>query len=361
MEDKVGNLRRNAFKIVATLSGNLNIQKEQHTLEYKFSKNHTDKLEISSNTITISGTRSQKPNFDDVFKNNQSEIYFQFIKSYVFYSITNGLIPEIQTISCYDKNGDLEKKYNQGDIRNLEQKECPSNLQKINKSKLSIIFKSTHEGTKYLYAATTLIRSFCTNNENDRFEKIWKSYNSIYRVRNTALQERQCLEHMGDIMRNTPTAFPLSTTYISKCSKDDIRNATRWYAMLENEFITRTNSKKREKKFSNFLTRYYDFRLLEIAQDTIDFKDKFWTTQATRQHTLATITARIANPIQSDIELVDVLCNCYMYYLRNKTLHGEQADHSFRFIPYNKESKTLKFSSDLLFLVICDLINNHNY
>ncbi|HFF8977487.1 TPA: hypothetical protein ACGE6V_004569, partial [Serratia marcescens] len=70
----MGNSTRNAFQIIATLSGDLNIQSEQHTLQYKFSRCHTDTLTISSNKITISGTRSQNPNFDDVFKNNKSEI-----------------------------------------------------------------------------------------------------------------------------------------------------------------------------------------------------------------------------------------------------------------------------------------------
>jgi len=80
------NATRNAFKIIATLCGALNIQNEHHTLQYKLSRSHTDELIISSNKITISGTRSQNPSFDDVFKNNKSEIYFQFIKSYILFN-----------------------------------------------------------------------------------------------------------------------------------------------------------------------------------------------------------------------------------------------------------------------------------
>ena len=357
----MGNATRNSFKIIATLSGALNIQDEHHTLQYKFSRSHTDELTISSNKITISGTRSQNPNFDDVFKNNKSEIYFQFIKSYVYYSITNGVIPEIQSIVCYDKTNTPVKNYTQSELRNLQPKRSAAVFQKIDKTQLQIIFKSTNEGIKHLYATTTLIRSLCSDDENDIFEKLWKSYNSIYRVRSAKSQEWECLEEMGSLMINTPTDYPLSTTHVSSLTKTDIIDATRWHAMLENKFITRMKISRREQEFSDFLTKYHDLRLIEIASETIDFKRNFWTAQALRTHSSAVIASRLGNATKNNIELVDVLCNCYMYYLRNKILHGEQADHSFRFIPFNKESTTLKFSSDLLFLVVCDLINNHTF
>ena len=357
----MGYSARNAFKIVVTLSGNLKIQTEQHTLQYKFSRSHTDTLTISSNTITISGTRSQKPSFDDVFKNNKSEVYLQFIKSYVYYSISNGVIPKIKSITCYDKNNDVEITYTKDDIVNLKPKTSTSILKKISRTKLAVIFKSTNEGLKYLYATTTLIRSLCSDDYNDVFEKLWKSYNSIYRVLSTRSQEWQCLEDMGNIMLGNPSDFPLSSAHAATLTKSDVLSKTRWYAMLENKFITRMNLNSRESRFSSFLTKYHDHRLVEMANDTIDFKKNFWTSQITRTNTLTTIQARLATPAQVDIEIVDVLSNYYMYYLRNKILHGEQADYSFRFIPYNKESITLKFSSELLILIIFDLINNNNF
>lgn len=357
----MGNSARNAFKIVVTLSGKLKIQTEQHTLQYKFSRSYTDTLTISSNTITISGTRSQKPNFDDVFKNNKSEIYLQFIKSYVYYSISNGVIPKIKSITCYDKNNDIERTYTKNDIVNLKPKASTSILKKINRAKLLVIFKSTNEGVKYLYATTTLIRSLCSDDDNDVFEKLWKSYNSIYRVLSARSQEWQCLEDMGNIMRGNPSDFPLSSAHAATLTKSDVLSKTRWYAMLENKFITRMKLNNREIEFSTFLTKYNDHRLLEMAHETIDFKKNFWASQITRTNTLTTIQTRLNPPTPINIELVDVLSNYYMYYLRNKILHGEQADYSFRFIPYNKESITLRFSSDLLILIIFDLINNNKF
>ncbi|MFX2456698.1 hypothetical protein V6287_24110, partial [Serratia marcescens] len=253
------------------------------------------------------------------------------------------------------------KTYTQDNLRNLQPKKSAADLKKINRNKLLVIFKSTSEGVKHLYATTTLIRSFCSDDDNDIFEKLWKSYNSIYRARSAKSQEWECLKEMGHSMINSPADYPLSTTHVSNLTKKNITDATRWHAMLENNFITRMNAGIREQKFSDFLTKYHDSRLVQIAGETIDFKIGFWTTQPLRTNTLAILAARLNPSTKNDIELVDVLCNCYMYYLRNKTLHGEQADHSFRFVPFNKESTTLKFSSELLFLVVCDLINNQNF
>ncbi|MEN3754938.1 hypothetical protein ABC733_26620 [Mangrovibacter sp. SLW1] len=109
---KMGNsrLRRNTFKIVVTMDNNSGTTTpETHDLKYKFSKSYLDKLEINDNVITISGSRYDKPNFDDIFINNQSEIYLQIIKSYIYYCISNGDIYDILEIKCYNKNNVLEK------------------------------------------------------------------------------------------------------------------------------------------------------------------------------------------------------------------------------------------------------------
>lgn len=356
----MGNLRRIAFKIVVTLDNVSSIPPEDHTLNYKFSRSHFDTLNINNNTLTITGTRSGKPKFEEVFINNQSEIYFQVIKSYVYYAITNGVIPKILEINCFNQNDELEKNYTQDELRNLQVKQDAAELKKIDKQKLKIIFKSTTEGVKYLYAATTLIRSFCSENDNDVFEKLWKSYNSIYRVISSEKQEWQCLNDMGNLMLSSSASFPLSIESVKNLNYDQIRNSSTWVKMLENKFVTRGNIRDREVKFATFLTKYNDKRLVEIALDTIDFKTGFWIDTGLRTTTFTELQNRTQVNTTNDIELVDALCNYHMYYLRNKTLHGEQTDHSFRFIPFNKEEATLKLASKVLYSVVCDLINSHN-
>lgn len=353
--------KRYTFKIIVKFDSDSNKKESNHTLEYRSSGNYTDSLRISSNTMEITGTRSKNPDFDYVFKNNRSEIYFQFVKSYVYYSIINGVIPEIKSIACYKNNDVFEKEYSQDDIKNIQSKKDSSDLQEINAKKLEVIFRSDKAGVSYLHATTTLISSLCSNDDNHTFENLWKSYNSIYRVRSNKKREWECLNDMGLLMLSNDQDFPLSKAYVKNITENDILEKTLWDLMLENKFVTRMIREKREQNFSDFLNRYDDFRLASIAKIMIDFKGIPWNNSTLKRKTLAEIDERLSSPINKDIELVDVLCNCYMYYLRNTMFHGEKVDYSFRFIPSNKESITLVFSSRLLFLTICDLINNHNY
>lgn len=356
----MGNSKRIAFKIVVTLDNNSEgVQHEIHCLKYKFSRNYLDKLEMQNNEFTITGDRSGKPNFDEIFINNQSEIYFQIIKSYIYYCIANNNIFKIQEIKCYNKDDELEKQYTFDTIKNLTASRYASKIKIINKSKASIIFDASPKSTKYFYAMTTLFRSLCSDDNNDIFEKLWKSYNSIYRTISNKKMEWQCLEDMGALMKSQPTDFHFATDAVKTLTSTNIVDSTRWRRMLENKFITRGDQSKRETNLANFLIQYDDTRLNEISKTNIDIEKTFWTDKSLRATTEATIQNKINANLTNDIEIVDVICNHYAYFLRNKTLHGEQTDHSFRFIPYNKEEKTLKFTSAILFAVVCDLINSH--
>lgn len=357
----MGNSRRNAFKIVITLDDDsTTVTSERHNLNYKFSRQYFDTLEMENNVITISGDRSDKPIFNEIFTNNQSEIYFQIIKSYTYYCISNGVIPDILEIRCYNKDNLLEKKYTRRSIRNLKPQKDACQLKNIIKTKATVIFKATPESNKYLYAMTTLIRSMCSDDSNDIFEKLWKSYNSIYRVLSSQSSESGCLADMGIRMITRTMQFPLSVDAVKDLSSTDITSSTRWRRMLEYKYITKCKPQNRENYLSEFLIKYSDTRLNEIAKLNIDLEKKPWTNSGLQATTSNTIQSNIAARTINDGEVIDALCNYYAYYLRNNTLHGDQADHSFRFIPDNKEERTLKFTSSILFAVVCDLINSHS-
>lgn len=160
-------------------------------------------------------------------------------------------------------------------------------------------------------------------------------------------------------MKNQPADFHFATDAVKTLTSTNIVDSTRWRRMLENKFITRGDQSKRETNLAKFLIQYDDSRLNEISKINIDIEKTFWTDKSLKATTETTIQNKINANLTNDIEVVDVICNHYAYFLRNKTLHGEQTDHSFRFIPYNKEEKTLRFTSEILFAVVCDLINSH--
>ena len=62
-----------------------------------------------------------------------------------------------------------------------------------------------------------------------------------------------------------------------------------------------------------------------------------------------------ANTI-NDNELVSLLTGKYMYFVRNKTFHGEKVDSAFR-LSVNKEDTELKFLNSVFEPYLIDLIN----
>lgn len=103
--------KRNNFKIVITLNKTQSTESKSssHQLSYKFSQKHTDTLIISKNVLTIHGSRSKKPNFDEILTNNNSEVFYQIIKSLTYAFITYGEILPINKIECFDKDGGCSK------------------------------------------------------------------------------------------------------------------------------------------------------------------------------------------------------------------------------------------------------------
>jgi DNA-binding sugar fermentation-stimulating protein len=67
----------------------------------------------------------------------------------------------------------------------------------------------------------------------------------------------------------------------------------------------------------------------------------------------------ITNNANSDNEVVSLLTGKYMYFVRNKTFHGEKVDSSFR-LSVNKEDNELKFLNSVLEPYLIDLINTND-
>ncbi|BEM48721.1 hypothetical protein SME17J_22150 [Serratia marcescens] len=354
--------KRNNFKIVITLNKTQSTESKSssHQLSYKFSQKHTDTLIISKNVLTIHGSRSKKPNFDEILTNNNSEVFYQIIKSLTYAFITYGEILPINKIECFDKDGGCSKLLKKRQLNNLNPTKKTSLLSKISASKIELIFSGKAASTKYFYAASYLIRSFCTDNEYDSFEKLWKAYNAIYRTESQGSTDYQCLNDMENLMLNNPQDFPLSTLSVSNYSATDLLEKTQWYKMLETKFGNKKANS--EQIFANFLVAKTDSRLAEIAQKTINFKNGFWTNTTLYNQTQLAINNKVA--LGENLEHIDVVATLtkhYMYFLRNKSLHGDQLDHAFRIVPNNKEELTVKFCSSILAPLIVDLINRHTH
>lgn len=328
--------------------------------EYRFSRNiygdiYKDRMTFNRTYIEISGTRSGKPDFDEVLTCHKSEIYFQIVRSVCYYYISTGCYSPIEKISVRSGK-DAEKHYQDTDINQISSVSSDfSKFKKISTDKLRVIFEGDGSGNSYLYAATNILRSACLENPCDSFEKLWKAYNSIYKLESGTMQDKEALRYMRNQIISNPDRFPLSLEYVDNLTTNDIKVHTQWFAMLENDF-----SKQPIDRFSGWITRNMDRRISELTLPCIDLKSTFWDSAPNeRTERVEYLNNTINDNNKNNDHVLATLCNVYMYFLRNKNIHGEKNDSAFRFIRINKEHEGIKWCNKLLVLYITDLINSH--
>ena len=109
--------------------------------------------------------------------------------------------------------------------------------------------------------------------------------------------------------------------------------------------------------FRDFVLRYSDKRIMEILLET---KYGYRETFLKNKGFFTVVDTHIQNALVADVnndnEVVSLLTGKYMYFVRNKTFHGEKVDSSFR-LSVNKEDNELKFLNSVLEPYLIDLIN----
>lgn len=68
----------------------------------------------------------------------------------------------------------------------------------------------------------------------------------------------------------------------------------------------------------------------------------------------------IENKTLNNSHVTATLCIKYMYFVRNKSVHAEKVDSSFRLTSNTKEEIEVKWLSSLLDLLLIDLVNAHS-
>jgi hypothetical protein len=118
-----------------------------------------------------------------------------------------------------------------------------------------------------------------------------------------------------------------------------------------NDFETR----EKTKAFADFILRYHDERIMKVMNEILPYRQQFLGEAGLLDATNAHIATQIAAAQSFDEELVALICIKYMYFVRNKSVHGERFD---RIIGVgNKETAEVKWLNTVLERLIIDLIN----
>jgi len=326
---------------------------------YKGSRHFKDELKIDSTKITIIAKRSSTIKLDSVFYNHTSSMYIQIIKSIIFYYLVSTKFVKIKSIKIYRYRGKSKEPKDSFDFKNHEFTQIVSSdfivVKNIKDDKLIKIFDNDEKGESLLIASSYLVKSLSLDDEIEKFEKLWKAFNRIYKYFGNNKNEFECQIKLRKFILENPTNFPLSTNAVNILTAQEIREKLRWRALILNDY----NTEKKTKAFSEFIKRYSDKRIMELFNQLLPYREEFLKNINLYDPVINYIKENHRLNNQKNEELVALLCIKYMYFVRNKLMHGEKLESSFRFIE-NKEVEEIKWLNKILKLLIIDLINCNN-
>ena len=328
---------------------------------YPFSKSYTDTVSVFGNKIIIVAQRSNKVKISGIFENYTSAIYTQIVKALVYYYCISGEAIEISDISLdYFYKSELKATHrieNKNINQIVSKTEQLSILKNLNHDAVNVIFEETQRGHSYLIALTHLVKSYCSESPYDAFERKWKAFNAVYRQVSGLETEFKRQSFVRKDLVDNPEHYPLIIDEVNKLNTDTIRSKVRWIKFIHNNFSTI----KQAENYKNFVLSNDDYRLAEINQSTITVREDFLKEKGFYEDVTAHLADIISNKRINNSHLAATLCIKYMYFVRNKSVHAEKIDSSFRLTALSKEENEIIWLSNLLDLLLIDLVNGHEH
>lgn len=327
---------------------------------YIGSKGFEDDIQISPKSIKIIAYRSTKINLNDVFYNHNSSMYMQIIKSIIFFYLNSKAFTAIDSIAInrFGKEKLLDsKKIQSKDLAQVLSKKFLPLYTKFNFTNLKKLFDNDEKGEAILIASSYIVKASAVSDEIEKFERLWKALNRLYKFIGNNGNEHNCHVDLRNFILNNPNKLPLSIKEVTSINAQQLRQKLRWRALIINDFATFNKT----QAFSDFVMRYTDSRIMSVLKETLAYREEYLKNKNLYYSTLSYIDSKIQLNNHSDTEIVAILCIKYMYFVRNKLMHGEKVDSTLRLLP-NKELKELTWLNSILEALVIDLINcNDSY
>lgn len=314
-----------------------------------------DVLKFYNKTVIIESNR--KTSQQQPLKQHNSTFYKQIVKAICLYYVLEQKPRPLREITIAQYLGSArEKRHTLGkkDLKQVISKGADlTALRAIDLTKAALILEETLRGRAVLYAITHLIRSLDSSSPFDRFERLWRAFNALYRALAKKGSDHDCHVVLRDHVQQFPQLFPLSLKYVSPLTASGMRPHLRWVQMIQNNHAT----PQKANMLRDSIMRVMDHRILKIYGDSLTVR----TAHLNAINALPTIQAHIANHINlktvRDSDVLSTLCVKYMYFVRNKITHAERADHSFSFLPGSADEVEIQWLAPILEVLVIDLIN----
>lgn len=327
----------------------------QGSAEYRARLTQADTLRLYHNYLTIEANRSKVAK--DPLQSQNSTIYKQILNSLCLYYILCHRPNHLKsiTVSIQRANGTMECITElRSEIRQVISKTCIlSSLLNIQPQKAGVILQESDVGRSVLYAATHLIKSLDVQSSVERFERLWRAFNALYRAFARQKTEHDCQRQVRQHIMNNPNLFPHSLASVSSLTTNDIRQNTRWVQMILNNYPAQSNT----NSFAASIQRNTDARILEIYRQTLPIRKKFLNNAGQLSSINSHINTSIAANTRCDQDLLSTLSLRYMYFMRNKIAHAEKVDHGFSFLRESTDHAEAVWLAPILESLVIDMIN----
>jgi hypothetical protein len=322
---------------------------------YYGSASFSDYFKIYNDKIIIEAKRSAIIPLDNIFYNQFSSLYNQILKALLFYYASARKFEKIKSIQISRARSQkilVEKIFKDNQFNQVLNRSFKLNYQ-IDQIRLQELFNQTPKGQTTLIAVSYLLVANTSISESEKFEKLWKSFNKLYTNIAGDNKDFTCLRYLRQFVMDNPNVPILSANKVKTLTTNKLRKVIRWRGMLLDNYDTEAKT----ERFRDFVIRYSDKRIMEILLET---KYGYRETFLKNKGFFTLVDTHIQNAIKAgtnnDNEVVSLLTGKYMYFVRNKTFHGEKVDSSFR-LSANKEDNELKFLNSVLEPYLIDLIN----
>lgn len=352
--------RNYKYTIIIRFSTPTNNSIGSFNVEYPYSSNSNlkDKIIVKEKSIKIMANRSKKTAIFDVLHNANTAMNRQISKSLAYYYAAVGLPNKITSIKVSRHlSGKLqeEETINKSDVRQIIN--CDNGmiyLQNINPIELETVWEESEAGHALLYAITHLISSCSSPEPFQRFEALWKCFNSLYKLKEGSAQDSFCLQNLRVHMVANVALYPLSRAFVNPMTHDDIFSIVNWRNLILNDYKLESQS----GYLLGFIQRISDARLIKKIEDSLPIRQQFLQNQGLLPAVQTHIQQQKALNVNSDIEVVAFMCLKYLYFARNKLVHAERVHPSFHWVKaHSNEELKIDKCSLILKLLVIDLLN----
>ncbi|AXH99836.1 hypothetical protein DV702_08860 [Sporosarcina sp. PTS2304] len=314
-----------------------------------------DSLKINRNNLTIKCKRQKKKDVNTLLFNFNSSFNKQINKSLTFLSITNGFIPNIKNIIVSELN--LQGK----EITNFSTDKINQPLQTKLSDKLiwdlsdaKILLEENTLSHTILISCIYWLKAQDYDLEGGKFEKHWKSFNTLYTHISQKTTEFEKLVFMREFICTHKNLFPRSIQFISTITSTDIRNL-RIREMILNDYTNENNT----AAFVHFIKRYDDNRLNTIFKETLVYRQAFLRSKGLYAEVDSHINHSIARNQKNDEQLLVFYLIKYSYFIRNKYFHAEKMDSTFQLFK-NDEIEELSLLNKIFSIFLQEILIAHS-